>query len=411
MAQTGDVEVRRCTPEDHDAVIRMWREIQWIDDSERTADALRALLGYGEAQVAVLDGEAEALTHRTPGTIRYDDVDLPLSAVTAVTTSPVGRNLGLASRLTAAAVAAAAEEGAAVAALGMFEQGFYDRFGFGSLGYSNQLVFDPGDLRVPVPEARPVRVGRDDWREVAALLARRHRTHGGVSLTPPETARAELGFMADPFLGLGFRTGDGRLRAAMVGTNGGEHGPYRIAAMAYETLADLRDLLGLLRSLSAQVHQVAMVEPAGVQVQDLLDHPIRGRELLDLARQPSHTAMSWAQLRLLDLAACVAARRWPGEPVTFDLTLLDPLTGAGHRWPGLGGDHSVTVGDPSTVTPGHRGGQPRLRASVGAFSRLWFGVRPATGLALTDDLDGPPELLTALDRALLLPPPVTGLAF
>jgi GNAT superfamily N-acetyltransferase len=410
-AATPDIEVRACTPADHDAVIRMWREVQWIDDSDRMADALRGFLGYGDARVAVLDGEAEALAHRTPGTIRYEDADLPLSAVTAVTTSPIGRNLGLATRLTAAAVAAAAEEGAAVAALGMFEQGFYDRVGFGSFGYTLQLVFDPGHLRVEVPSARPVRVGREDWQEVAALLARSHRTHGGVRLDPPEAARAELGWMDDPYLGLGFRAADGRLRAAMVGTNSGEYGPYRIAAIAYETMDDLRDLLGLLRSLSAQIHRVALVEPAGVQVQDLLDRPLRGSELLDLDRQPPHTLMAWAQLRILDLDACVAARHWPGPPVSFDLTLHDPITGAGHAWPGLGGDHSITIGDTSTVVPGHRGGLPVLRAGVGALSRLWFGVRPATGLALTDDLEGPPELLAALDRALLLPPPVTGLAF
>ena len=28
------------------------------------------------------------------------------------------------------------------------------------VGYTHQLVFDPGHLRVAVPEARPVRVGR-----------------------------------------------------------------------------------------------------------------------------------------------------------------------------------------------------------------------------------------------------------
>jgi hypothetical protein len=52
-----------------------------------------------------------------------------------------------------------------------------------------------------------------------------------------------------------------------------------------------------------------------------------------------------------------------------------------------------------------------MDASVNAFSRLWFGVQPATGLRLTDDLGGPPELLSALDRALLLPPMRPGWQF
>jgi hypothetical protein len=42
---------------------------------------------------------------------------------------------------------------------------------------------------------------------------------------------------------------------------------------------------------------------------------------------------------------------------------------------------------------------------VNAFSRLWLGVRPASGLAVTDDLAGPSALLEQLDRVLLLPEP------
>jgi len=38
-------------------------------------------------------------------------------------------------------------------------------------------------------------------------------------------------------------------------------------------------------------------------------------------------------------------------------------------------------------------------------------VRPATGLAVTDALSGPPELLAALDETLRLPAPVTDWAF
>ena len=47
-----------------------------------------------------------------------------------------------------------------------------------------------------------------------------------------------------------------------------------------------------------------------------------------------------------------------------------------------------------------------LDASVGAFTRLWLGVRPASGLALTDELVGPPELVAALDAAFCLPSPL-----
>ncbi len=406
-----DAEERDYVEADMPAVLRMWREVGWIDDEDREAEALAAMLGYGAGRVGVVDGEAECLVHRTPGTIRYDQRDLSLSAVTAVTTSAIARNMGLATRLTAASIAAAGAEGAAVAALGMFEQGFYNRFGLGTLSYGHVLSFDPARLLVAPPRRRPVRVGRGDWEDLAALMARRWRPHGGVALDPTEALRAELGFVDDPYLGLGFRDDAGHLTACMVGTNTGEHGPYRIGLLAYEGLADLLDLLGLLRTLSAQVHEVRMDEPAGIQLQDLIATPIRGSEPDDPGQGIRHQAAAWYQLRILDLAAVVSARSWPGPEVAFDMVLTDPLSDADLDWPGLAGDHTITIGDSSTTARGHRGGLPVLRASVSALSRLWFGVRPATGLALTDDLDGPPELLAALDRALLLPPPSPSLQF
>ena len=135
-------------------------------------------------------GDAECLVHRTPGTIRYDGVDLPLCAITAVTTSPIARNLGLASRMTAEAIAAGAIDGAAVAALGMFEQGFYDRFGMGTLAYVDHLSFDPAKLRVDPPRRAPVRVTRDDWAEVAGLMARRARGMAASTSIRPRCSRS-----------------------------------------------------------------------------------------------------------------------------------------------------------------------------------------------------------------------------
>lgn len=407
-----DAEVREYRDDDLASITRMWVEVGWIEhDSERQAEALGHLLQYGRAIVGVVDGDAECLVHRTPGTIRYDRVDLPLCAITAVTTSPVARNLGLASRITAEAIAAGAADGAAVAALGMFEQGFYDRFGMGTLAYLDSLSFDPARLRVDPPRRAPIRVTRDDWAEVAGLMARRARRHGSVTLDPPEVLRAELGWIEDPYFGFGFRAGDGRLTACIAGKNAGEHGPFKVELLAYEDDDDLRDLLGLLRSLSAQLHRVQLVEPAGIQLQDLIDRPIRDAEPDEPDQKAWHTAMAWYQLRILDLPACVAARTWPGDEVRFDLVLTDPLSDAAVDWAGLAGEHSITIGATSSVEPGHRGDRPVLRASIGAFSRLWFGVRPATGLTVTDDLRGPPELLEALDRALALPPPHPELLF
>jgi len=63
------------------------------------------------------------------------------------------------------------------------------------------------------------------------------------------------------------------------------------------------------------------------------------------------------------------------------------------------------LGLSSVAEPGIDTTLPTLNASVGAFTRMWLGVRPATGLSWTDELSGPEELLEALDRLLCLPDP------
>jgi len=48
---------------------------------------------------------------------------------------------------------------------------------------------------------------------------------------------------------------------------------------------------------------------------------------------------------------------------------------------------------------------PTMTASVNAFTRLWLGVRPASSLRFTDDLDAPAGLIETLDSVLRLPAP------
>ena len=73
----------------------------------------------------------------------------------------------------------------------------------------------------------------------------------------------------------------------------------------------------------------------------------------------------------------------------------------------MAGEYIVTLSPESSARPGTDPGLPTLAASVGAFTRMWLGVRPASGLAYTDDLSGPPELLSRLDRVVSLPQPKT----
>jgi len=396
---------------DLQAVMRIWREVGWIDASDGQAEALETFLTVGHADVALMDGAAECMVHRTEGSIRYEQSDLALCAITAVTTSRIARKQGFASRLTAKALADGAAEGAEVAALGMFEQGFYDRFGFGTGSYEHGITFDPGSLTVDVAYRAPVRLGTADWPDIHRAMVGRMRSHGSVVLDPPAAVAANLGLIEEPF-GLGYRQGE-RLTHFVFGSAKGEHGPYRISWIGYEDPGQLLELLRLLRELADQVASVKMAEPPELQMQDLIEQPIR--QQLRSSRSDHQTSietLAWLQLRILDVAACVARRHWPGPPVEFNLTLTDPLADRlDGPWRGVGGDYAVSVASQSTVERGQRSGLPTLTATVNAFSRLWFGVRPASSLRYTDALGGPPELLARLDEALRLPPPHPGWDF
>ena len=85
---------------DAKAVRRIWREVHWInsDDEEQMMDHFLAVV---RAFVVELNGEAECLATSVPGTFRYLNEDLCLSAITGVTTSRVARKQGFAGRLTA----------------------------------------------------------------------------------------------------------------------------------------------------------------------------------------------------------------------------------------------------------------------------------------------------------------------
>ncbi|MFV2039682.1 MAG: GNAT family N-acetyltransferase [Acidimicrobiales bacterium] len=395
---------------DLDSVARIWREIGWIDAGEANAEALGAFFSAGHAEVAHINGDAECAVHWSSGSMQYETTPLRLCALTGVATSLIGRRQGFASTLTARDLEQGAMDGCAVAVLGMFEQGFYDRLGFATSAYENVLTFDPACLLVDHVVYRvPERLGLADSDDIHAALVGRRKNHGSIVLDAAEVVRAEMGF-AENLHVLGYRNDDGRLTHFLWGSLTGENGPFRIRAIAYETTNQLLELLRLLRELSDQIRWVTLLEPAEVQLQVLLADPMRARDRSRKTDHPSRNeAIAWCQIRILDLDACVRARHWAGPPVRFNLSLSDPLAERLEGpWRGVGGEYVVTVGPDSLVSTGHEDGLPGVVCDVGAFSRLWFGVAPASSLAVTDALSGTPELLTELDDALRLPPPVMG---
>ena len=393
---------------DKEALQRIWREIGWLEKGKE--ESLDLLLSCSRALVADVSGGPECLVLTTPGTMRYLDEELSFIAVTGVTTSLIARKQGLAKRLLAEALAAEAAAGALVVSLGVFEQGYYDQLGFGTGSYEIWCTFDPARLKIAAKPRVPRRLTINDWRAMHAARLARRRGHGAANLNPPELTHADLIWSENGF-GLGYSDGPngGLTHYLWLSAKELEHGPYDAWLMVFQAAEQFQELMALLQSLGDQVRAVSLREPPGIQIQDLLEQPFRQRALTKGSKfESSSRASAYWQVRLLDLPGCLARTHLPGPEVRFNLKLTDPiapLLDEEAPWRGVAGDYVVTLGPSSGAELGGDAALPTLSASVGAFTRLWLGVRPATSLAVTDDLSGPPALLENLDWVLRLPVP------
>lgn len=393
-----------------DSVRRIWREVGWLESGPEHEPGLDALLAAGPAFIASVDGAVECSVSTAFGDIDHLASRLPYVCVTSVTTGRAARRQGLAARLAAHAVAHAAASGACVAGLSVFDQGFYDRIGFGAGGYEHVVSFDPASVKDYGyrPNARRIAVA-DAQAAHAARLARR-RAHGSCSLASPEITRSDMQLYHNGF-GLGYRAGPGGpiTHYLWLSAKDAEHGPYDTVNAVYQDWSQFLELLGLLRTLSDQAHLVRLREPAGFQLQDVLDQPFRSIRVTESSRYATGTrAAAYWQMRICDLAACLGRTALRAGPVRFNLDLSDPI--AEHLpneapWRGVAGHYIVTLGPDSSARPGVQPELPLLTCGVGAFTRLWLGVLPASSLAATGDLRAAPDLLAALDDVLCLPRP------
>lgn len=395
---------------DREAGMRIWREAGWMS-TEAHEEAYDLLLKEGSAWVAAWDGAAESLVLTATGTLRYLDNELPMTGVTGVTTSRIARKRGLALRLTARALADRAASGDAVAVLGVFEQGYYNRLGFGNGAYIHSFSLDPSRLILPdgfVPRI-PARLSLSDWEAVHASRRHRLHRHGSCSIDTPELTHADM-LWSDNGFGLGYFDDDGDLTHHLwCSAKDIEHGPYSVEWMAYRTRSEFLELVALLRGLGDQVLSIRVCEPPGIQLQDLIRQPFAAQQVTEGSPHASRArAAAYWQARILDLDQCIRAASLDCHPLYFNLDLSDPIDGfleTSAPWRGIAGRYVVSLGERSTVKRATNRSLPVLRASVNAFTRLWLGVRPASGIALTDELEGTDELLGQLDRVLRLPDP------
>lgn len=413
---------------DAESALRIWTEVGWVEPAEKhQEEALASFLSGADAWVAELRGRPECIVATMPGTFMHLSQEIRMRAVMAVTTSRVARRQGLASRLTAHALSHGARTGELVSFLGMFDQGFYNKLGYGSGSYERHISFDPAMLSVEGRPRMPYRLSTEQAAQMHQNRLERMRAHGACNILPEAATRGEMMFSKGGF-GLGYYDESGRLTHHLWAVANGENGPYRVEWLAYETVAQLLELLRLIKSLSDQVYSVSLHEPAWLQMQDLLDQPFRHSSLTEGGKM-EHRWESFAywQLRILDLEKLMAVTSIPtGETISFNLRLIDPIaryveteTGRSNSekggsedhgtdtegWNGLGGDYIVTLGEVSHARAGYERSLPSMQSSVNAFSRLWLGAASPFSLAVTDELRAPPALLETLSRQLRMPKP------
>jgi hypothetical protein len=395
---------------DRDACQRIWSETGWLDiDEDTPKKGFDAIASAGRAWTAKINGEPECLVMTTSGAMCYQEESISFSGVSAVTTSRIARKQGLAGRLTAHAVAHDAANGAALSGLGMFEQGFYDKLGFGSGNYIHWLGFDPQTLTVPYASRPPQRLSYEDYEKIHASRVASVNHHGKLTF---ESAQMILGEQCDApkGFGLGYFDESGDLTHHFwFGDPKGEHGPYQIVWMSWQNSEQFLELMGVLRNIGDQVRLVQMLEPAGIQIQDLLRGPLQQQMITSGSKyvNANYGLAEW-QIRMNDLSECISKTHLACEPFSFTLEVTDPIEkylDDDHSWKGISGSYTVTLGEESTVTNDVEPSAPILKSSVNAFSRMWLGCRPASGLVITAGVEGNPELIRKLDDAFRLPVP------
>ena len=390
---------------DRDAVYNILNEVGWVHDKKKDK-YLNKFLTRANTLVLDIDNHAEVFATSSNGSIRYQNEQLKLCAITGVSASLLARKQGFAGRLTATRLALDAAKGAEVGALCIFDQGYYNKLGFGNGNCENIVSITPSTLKIGRKVKTPVRLTEKDYKKMHKNRLNRLPNHCAVTL-PEYATQAELGEESKN-MGFGYFDEEGNLthHVWMYG-KGKEQGPFWIQWLAYENLDQLMDLLALLKSFEEQIIMIRMVEPTFIQMQDFIEKPYQVKAMTRKAENQNliYSTAYW-QLRILNLQKCMKKTHLNCDDLSFNLQLSDPIgkyIAEDVKWKGIAGDYVVTLGKDSSAKKGKQKELPTLKASVGAFTRMWFGITQASTLVHSDGIEAPEELLKKLDKAFLLP--------
>jgi len=392
---------------DFEDIRKVWHEVGWME-FENT-ESMKIFFESGRTTVAEVNGHAESMALSITGGLLHQTNRLNLCVVGAVTTSHIARKLGLARKITACRIAEDAANGAHVSTLGMFEQDFYNTLGFGTAAYVHIATFQPSSLKKLPKHEIPCRITAKDAEEIQAARDMQMPCHGKAYL-PLEHTLAELSWKKTGF-GFGFRDKNGILTHHIwLSGKGKEQGPYRVEWMAYQNTDQMLELFSLLKSMGDQIHSVQMIEPPHIQIQDLLNKPFFHRSITrNSPHEAGMKASAFFQIRILNLEETLKRTALNCPDFKFILKLSDPIENflpANSLWRGCGGTYLVTLGKTCSAIKNPVYQQlPVLTCSINAFSRMWFGVRPASVLMASEDMKSDPGLIEKLDSAFNLPAP------
>ena len=389
---------RKYQPKKHkESVRRIWREIGWM--SKENYDAMDIEIENSETIVKEINGEAETLVSSVMGNYNYNGTNLNLSAIIAVTTSLVARKKGYAGKLTAQKIAEDVKSGAEICGLGMFEQGYYDRLGFGSIGYQNWIQFCPENLNLKINRKVPKRYSVDDYIKIHESRIKRIKKHGALDL-PEHITRAGLKFNEKKSLALGYENDKGDIsHHLLLRDANSSHGPMFVDWMAYRNYDQFIELIGLLKSFEDQIFAIKMPEPPLMQFQDFLDKPFRNYRKTDKSKYRSfNKAQATHQFRIVNLFKCIE-KTVIKENVKFNLILHDPIEEFlnNNDWKGISGNYILDLGKRSAAKKGYSEKLSTLECDVNNFTRMWLGVLPASVLQIYENFDCDEKLIKKLD--------------
>ncbi len=390
---------------DKDAVYGILNECGWVHDKKKDK-YLNLFLPKANTLVMDINDHAEIYATSSDGSIRYQDEQLKLCAITGVSASLLARKQGYAGRLTATRLALDAAKGAEVGALCIFDQGYYNNLGFGNGNCERIVSFTPSTLKIDRKVKTPVRLTEKDYKKMHKNRINRLPNHCAVTL-PEYATQAEMG-SKEKNMGFGYFDEKGNLtHHNWLYGKGKEQGPYWVQWLVYETLDQLMDLFALLKSFEEQVIMIRMVEPAFIQMQDFIEKPFHIKAMTRKSENQNYiySAAYW-QLRILNLQKCMKKTHLNCEDFSFNLQLSDPIgkfIPEDIKWRGIAGNYVISLGKKSSAKKGNQKDLPILKASVGAFTRMWFGIMQASTLVHSDGIEAPEALLKKLDKAFLLP--------